>query len=365
MKILFVTHSASSHHKIMNLYSEIADKLIVLANIKNKSNLDYEFPKVKNKEKVRVVFFEGIMDGIRKARNITKEEDIDVVTSHCPISGYIASKTNKKHVFVMCQDYIEYLEASNVNTLSKIVKKQALKFLLKKAFKRANVVALSDHIKRRAEAYGATRIANIPVYGVDTKLFRKKPKDKKLMKELGLENKKVVLTVTRLTPEKGTEYLIKAMKQIREKFEAKLIICGKGYDENRLRKMCEELGLKNDVVFAGFIEYTEMPKYYNLCDVFVLPSIKEGLGFASGEALSCGKPVVASDTGGIPDIVNEKTGILVKPGDYQGIAEAVIKLLHERKLAEQLVRNGQENIKRNFDEKIVNKKFTELIKNAI
>ncbi len=82
MKILFVTHSASSHYKIMELYSNIAEKLTILANIKNKSNLEYEFPKVKNKEKIKIIFFEGIRDGIKKARRITKEENIDVVISH-------------------------------------------------------------------------------------------------------------------------------------------------------------------------------------------------------------------------------------------------------------------------------------------
>lgn len=167
MNILFVTHSASSHHKLMELYATLAENLVILSNEKNKPNLDYESVKVKQKNKITNYQFSGILDGIKKAKQIAKEKKIDLVISHCPISGFIASRTNKRHIFIMCQDFIEYLEASNINPATKAAKKAALKFLLKRSFKDANVVALSKHIEKRARSYGASKVVNIPIYGID------------------------------------------------------------------------------------------------------------------------------------------------------------------------------------------------------
>jgi glycosyltransferase involved in cell wall biosynthesis len=129
-----------------------------------------------------------------------------------------------------------------------------------------------------------------------------------------------------------------------------------------LKNLVKKLDLEQNVIFLGKIDYGLLPHYYNLCDIFVLPSIEEGLGFVSAEALACLKPVVASNVGGIPDIIiHNKTGILIERKNPEALSDAIIKLLKDKNLAKRLALNGQSHIKKNFEEERVMEKF----KNAI
>ncbi len=179
---------------------------------------------------------------------------------------------------------------------------------------------------------------------------------KAVKKELGLRTGPVVGIIARLSSVKGHRFLVTAMKQVVEKQkDAQLLIVGEGEEEAALKALAQETGLSGNVIFVKSVSDTA--RALSIIDVFVLPSINEGLGLALLEALSCAVPVVASDTGGIYSIVKDNvTGLLVPPRDSSGLAAAILKLLEDRALAHNLAANGQKLVYENFSLEEMTKK---------
>src|SRR5690606_17534889 len=122
---------------------------------------------------------------------------------------------------------------------------------------------------------------------------------------------KVILTVGRIVERKGIAYLLRALPEILASVDVRIVVVGKGDPrvEDNLRAIARELSLGDRVVFAGKVPESELIDWYRRCDVFCLPAIvdsqgeTEGLGVVLLEALNYARPVVASDVGGIPDII--------------------------------------------------------------
>lgn len=137
----------------------------------------------------------------------------------------------------------------------------------------------------------------------------------------------VVGIIARLSDVKGHVHLIRAFKDVLRKFPlAKLLIVGEGPEEEKLRRSVSELQLSSSVVFFKIIDRTA--EVLPLFDIFVMPSLQEGLGLSVMEAQAMGLPVVASRVGGLPDLIeNNHTGVLVEPQDPQALAQAIISVL--------------------------------------
>lgn len=157
----------------------------------------------------------------------------------------------------------------------------------------------------------------------------------------GLEGKKTFGFFGRLNdPQKGMKYLLEAAKIVfKEIPDSRLVLAGSGYESVELS--IKELGIDKSVVYLGKIPMGEEPKFYSLLDVFTGASVVEGFGFVYVEASKCGKPVVATTAASLPEIVNEKTGILVPIRNPKRLAESIITLLKDDKLARRLGRNGK------------------------
>jgi len=159
-----------------------------------------------------------------------------------------------------------------------------------------------------------------------------------------------VLFVGRLVERKGLKYLIEAMKLVREKTDARLVIVGGGGERAGLESLVKELGLQNAVTFTGFVSSEEKEQYLQGCSAFVLPAVRdakgdvEGLGTVLLEAMMHHKPVIASASGGITDIVkHEQTGLLVKECDVPGLADAIARLLADPDLSRRLAEQGYQH----------------------
>ena len=140
-------------------------------------------------------------------------------------------------------------------------------------------------------------------------------------------NKRVVLNVGNLYDRvKGHRYLIEAMKEVvRDRKDVLCIIVGDGKLRSSLQSQIEALGLWESVKLVGAKAHDDIPLWMNACDVFVLPSLREGLPVVNIEAMSCGKPVVATYNGGSEEIVtSEELGYLVKPGDPGELADRIL-----------------------------------------
>jgi len=171
-----------------------------------------------------------------------------------------------------------------------------------------------------------------------------------------------ILTVARLTEQKGIDTLIRAMAVLRDRgCRARLKIIGDGPERASLEKEAQALGLGDCVAFLGMLAQRELPQHYASCAVFVLPSLREGTGLVLVEALLCGAPVIATDYGGVTDIVrDQETGLLVPAGDSIALAEAIQRLLEDRLLAQRLAANGRAWVLPRFAGQQVAARFREI-----
>ncbi len=183
------------------------------------------------------------------------------------------------------------------------------------------------------ELWKQSRIKSKIAYNpIDAKRFNKNVNGNTLRRKLGLLDKKIVLYVGRLAPHKGIHFLIAAFAKAKEGVpNATLIIIGKetfkGYAKE-LKQLVEEKGIR-DVLFMGFIDDGELPRYYAACDVYATASQWEGFNLPAAEAQACGKPVVAFDVGSHREIV--KKGVLVKNKDIGGFASAMASMMDSAK----------------------------------
>lgn len=174
-----------------------------------------------------------------------------------------------------------------------------------------------------------TKISIIP-NGFDSEMFY--PIDKELSRsQLGLPlDKKIILNVANLVPVKGHEYLIKAMKKVIEKRDdVILIIVGDGPLSPQLKNLVKKLDLESFVRFMGTRPHDEIPLWMNAADVFVLSSIKEGAPTSLLEALGSGIPIVATEVGGVPDMVSRECGVLCPAKDHLSLSEAILHVLEK------------------------------------
>jgi Glycosyltransferase len=169
-------------------------------------------------------------------------------------------------------------------------------------------------------------------------------------KKFGIsENSNVIGVVGRLVPIKGHKYLVSAAKRIIKEFDNTVFVfVGDGYLETRLEKQAEALGVRKNIIFAGW--RNDVIEVLDLFDILVLPSLNEGMGKVLIEGMALGKPIVASRVGGIIDLVkNGDNGILVSPRDSDALGEAILTLIRNKKLAQRLGEYGKDNISPEYD----------------
>ncbi|HET7584639.1 MAG TPA: glycosyltransferase [Gemmatimonadaceae bacterium] len=156
-----------------------------------------------------------------------------------------------------------------------------------------------------------------------------------------------LLYVGRLTRQKGVRTLVQALAIARPALE--LDVIGAGPEEAPLRALAEELGVGPRVRWHRPMPQPELAAWYRGAAAVVIPSVDEGLGLVAAEALLCGAPVVASRSGGLPDVVRDgETGLLVPPGDAQALAAAITALLARPDRGAALACAGREHVLRTF-----------------
>lgn len=222
------------------------------------------------------------------------------------------------------------------------------------------IVTVSKEIKEYlCEVYKIReeKIRVIP-NGVNTSIF--KPMDQiSVRRELNLDEEfHYIGFVGNLAPWQGIEYLIKAAPKLPEKYreKVKFLIVGDGIMRDKLIKMAVDMGMLDNFVFTGKVEYELVPKYINSCDFCVAP-FKKLASFASPlkifEYMACGKAVIASNIPRVAEILlSSNCGLLVPPEDSNSLAQTMIKLLINSDLCQSLGKNGINEVKRNHDWKI-------------
>ncbi len=147
------------------------------------------------------------------------------------------------------------------------------------------------------------------------------------------------------------DILIKAVALVREKFPTfKLTMCGAGSLKKRLVQLVQELKLGENIHFAGYVDNSKIYDLIKQHHFMVMPSLQEGFGVAAVEAFACSRPVVATNVGGIPEIVTDGyNGYLVRPNNIQELADTMLKIISDKERMIQMGSNGYETARQNFD----------------
>ena len=206
--------------------------------------------------------------------------------------------------------------------------------------------------------------------GIDTEHFAPRSDAAALRRELGLADKKVIVSVGRLVHRKGQDRLIESLPEILTQIpQAHILFIGDGPYKDHLVKRAEQLGVTAHITFIGRIQYAELPRYICAGDIFAMPSRSrlaglevEGLGIVYLEASACGLAVIGGKSGGAPDAVLEaETGFAVEGTSPAAIAQAAIALLSQPELSARMGARGREWILSQWQWSAWSSRFNELL----
>ena len=180
-------------------------------------------------------------------------------------------------------------------------------------------------------------------------------------------NERLVLFIGRLVPQKGVEYLIRAVPLIlKEHPEARFVIVGEGWSRDNLERLALSMGYKDRIQFRGFIPDHELINLTLSADVLVVPSTYEPFGIVALEGMAAGVPVVASNIGGLAEIIeHDHTGVLVYPKDPNSIAWGVNRVLSDPGYSRWLTQNAKKRIEEIYSWNVVAKKTLETYETAM
>ncbi len=360
MKVLLLSDANSSHTiKWVRALSKVGINihLMSLTPINNKiysdiQNVSAESFNISNKiaNQKKTKFNKVIyLTAIRKIQRRIKEFNPDILHSHYASSyGFIGALCNF-HPYVIS---VWGADIYNFPLIS-IIHRKIMEYSLNKCDK---ILSTSNSMAEQIKKIINKKVEVIH-FGIDTNIFKKSEVIKK--------DEIIIGTVKTLEEKYGIEYLIRSFKIVKDKLPnipLKLLIVGGGSLEDALKKLTIELGVSNDTNFTGYINYSDIVKYHNQIDIYVALSIEdsESFGVAVLEASACEKPVVVSDVSGFTEVVDKNiTGFVVHRKNINESADAIIKLVTDEKLRNEMGKAGRERVFKLYD---WNKSVEDMIK---
>jgi len=219
-------------------------------------------------------------------------------------------------------------------------------FRLRKADRLIAVSEAAGHFARSL-GFAQKRITVVP-NGVDLSCFNGKVDAVLMRKELGIGDRPLIVTASRLIKRKSPGLLVSAFAKVLKVIpDAKLVIAGSGREEHNLADQVRELNIADSVSLTGGLAKEKVAQLMAAADIFVLPSRLESFGLSLLEASAAAVPVVCSSAGGIPEVFTDGVNaLLYPPGDDDAMAKAIIRLIQDRELAKKISVNAMETAKR-------------------
>jgi len=322
-----------------------------------------------------------LLSCIIKGAELVKKESIHVVTQHdghleYGMVAYIVSRlTHRKCLIRVNEDTLIplmfFLRASGhrafkSKTILRIVASvyRRMECVL---FEHADWVITHGPMDYQKIKRITNRITFVPL-SIDTERFRRlnKVATREFREKFSIaKNAKVILFVGRLHPEKGVETLLKAIKLMQDWEVLLLMVYSVSDYKKDYEKLAEQLGISNKVRFLGYVPHAELPKYYSMADLYVLPSMREEWSNTIMEAMACEAPVVATEVGANPYLVIEgKTGFLAPPNDPSSLAKKMCLVFENPELIKRIVETAACEIRRYNQDKI-GELYKTVVKNMV
>lgn len=355
----FEVHVVTQHNECA-AYNEVIEGIHV-----------HRFKWLEPKKFKALVHFKGFKDSFRLITYlislffslvlIVRKHNIDIIHSHSVIPtgfiGVIVGKIRRRPVFITSHG----MDINNFENNPFF--KRLITFSLNNC---NNAIAVSEDLAKKMRFLGVNK-DNITILrnAIDTNKFRPL-KNKKLRKYYKINDKIIlILFVGYLDRFKGIFELIDAFYEINKNTNTMLMIIGEGPKEDELKKRASQLKLKKSVIFTGKLKPENTNKYYQAADIFVLPSHTEGTPLVVIEAMACGLPIVASNVGGIPEIViNNENGFIITPKNEKELISKVQILVKNQSLRNKFANKSIEIINTEFDNAKKVEKLINLYKNA-
>ena len=218
------------------------------------------------------------------------------------------------------------------------------------------VITVSYQVAEDIKKWYGEKIADKCVVvsnGVDTSLFKPdRGQGISIRRKYGIDDHDILLlTLGRVTHEKGHHLAIEALKRLKNQdMNLRLLIVGDGENRKNLEENIRREGLEREVIFAGQIDNTETARYYNSADVFLMPTLTvEGLPFVLLEAMSCARPVIASHIGGNTSVIKDgKNGLMIVPGAVGQLADRIQLLVDDQSFANRLSDAARRTVLKDF-----------------
>jgi len=351
----FEVHVVTQHNPGIP-YGEVMDQIHV-----------HRFRWLEPKKFRALVHFNGLMDTFRMITyvislffnliRIIRKYKIQIIHAHSVIpTGFIASIVSK----VMGKPLFITAHGMDINNFEN---KPFFNYFISRSLNSSSKsIAVSEDLAKKMRAMAEDKNKIIVLRNaVDTSRFNP-TKNKSIRKNFKIKDEEIlILYVGYLDEFKGIYELINAFNIIHsENRKVKLMMIGAGPKKDHLLKILTEMNIENEVIFTGRVEPQKIHKYYQAADIFVLPSYTEGLPVSVLEAMACGLPIVATDVGGIPEIITDGfNGFLIPPMNEKELCKKLRVLI-----ADKIYREGfrQKSIEMIEDEFNFDKKLDKLIK---
>ncbi len=285
-----------------------------------------------------------------------RKKNIDVIHSRSPFGmGMIAKRlARSKKIPIVgtfdtpITDYLHYVPLLGSFKSTKYILEAITKKYLRKYYSWCDLVtAPSETTKNKLLSLGFKNNIEVVSNGVDVEKYNPRNRDEKLKKNLCPNGEKLILHVGRITKEKNVSQLIEIASILKKnKTKFKMLIAGDGPELKKIKISAENLGLKDNIIFTGYLSQKELPKYYASSDLFLTASTVETQGIVLLESLASGLPVIGANVEAIPELIkNRKNGFLFNPEKPEEVASLIENVLNDESLKKKLSKNCPDSVK--------------------
>lgn len=328
------------------------EKQVDMQGVKSMLRDFYVYPPNSLLRRPTTIYWENLYAA--RVSEVIEKYGVDLIHAHYAypegLVGLLARKRTGKPLIITIHGYDILLERT-VGYGVRINKR--IDAIIGRVLNRADAVVAASQATFNEASKIVNRVNKVQLIpnGIDTERFRPNLNCVCLKRKLGIEGLTIVFTLRTHEPRYGLEYLIRAAPIItREKDDVVLIIGGDGSLRSYHQELATKLGVKEKIVFTGKIPQSEVPYYYAMSDMVVVPSLQEGFGLVVSEAMACGKPVIGTKVGGIPDqLIDGYNGFLVPPRNPEEIARKILLLVDHPEEAKHMGSNGRKIVEEKFD----------------
>lgn len=285
-----------------------------------------------------------------KVIDVVKYEKLDLLHVHYAIPHAISGILSKQ---ILQDENLKLITTLHGTDITLVGLEPAFQPLVKYSLDQSDAVtAVSHHLKERTVRHFSPEIEIEVIHNfIDTSIYDRIP-NCLVKKQLAPNSERILMHISNFRSVKRVPDTIHILQKVREHHDAMLVLIGDGPERTEAEKLTRELGLRDHVKFLG--KQSALVQLLSCADVFLLPSQSESFGLSALEAMSCGVPVVASNIGGIPEVVSHgETGYVAEFGDTDRMAKYVIDILDKPKKWIAFSETGRKMAIEKFESKVI------------